>query len=681
MSPKKAQLFMRRMYFIYLALLLLALMMLSVFFIRDSTLKALNNQTQQLSYARQDFDAGVLRLLLDNNGLSAWQTELGTERFRQALRVLDELALQYQTEIGNTEQLLNEVKNELAQLLATSPADKAAISQHILACRLKLAELNSYFSEKIADETRRARFWFNITVFSALILVFGLFISLASNEKKRALYHRQLYNSQRYLALIADNIDEVFWLKDARTNQLLYLSSAFEKLWQLSLQDVTADPQCWWQRVHPEDVSAVSQAITQAKQEMVSVEFRIVLPNGKVKWLCDRIFPISTLDENGDNLELNIVIESDITQAKQLNEQLSSAQKLESLGKLTGGIAHDFNNLLTVIMGNAQLIKDMIPAHSQLAEVAALIVKASERGATLNRQLLAFASKQQLQPERIELAALLPDMLVLLRSTIGQQIRVNFNERERDICCVADAGQLQNAIINLCLNARDAMPDGGIINIELATSADKSFAEITVTDNGHGIADDILPHIFEPFFTTKDRENGTGLGLSMVYGFVRQSGGDISVTSKVAVGTTFKISLPLCQAPSSKSIPDRYTEKSERVRVLLVEDDDMVRESILAMFGAEHYFVMSVADAGTALSVLAEQHDIHIVISDIKMPGEIDGIKLAQIITAKYPMIKIVLISGYVGSLQDKYESFSNYVFLAKPFGKKQLMDTLSQLN
>lgn len=678
MSLEKEHLLNRQVQFIYLMMFLLSLALLTVFVLRDKATDELNNRVQQLGYARQDFDAGVLHILLAGTDISAWQTELGTERFRQALQSLNELGLRYASDNSQIAELLDEIKVGFSQLLAENPQDKVRLSESILSCRMKFEKLDSYFRTRIIHEKGKNRVWFNATVFTAIILVICLLISLYRNDRKRALYQKQLYDSQYYLSLIADNINEVFWLKNAQTNELLYLSSTFETLWQLPVSDVQANPDIWLQRVHADDKKTVLEAIDQSNLDSVSVDFRIVLSDGEIKWVRNRLTPVTTIMDSDEVIKLIIVIESDITQTKLLNDKLNVAQKLESLGKLTGGIAHDFNNLLTVIMGNAQLIKDAVPAHAQLAE---LIIKAAERGASLNRQLLAFASQQQLQPERINMSLLIPDTLALLRSVVGKDIEINFSESEPNICCLADTGQLQNAIINLCLNAREAMPDGGEISVELAISGKSNFVKLIISDNGQGIADDILPHIFEPFFTTKSDVKGTGLGLSMVYGFVKQSGGEIHVASCLNHGSTFTLFLPLCPVNFTNEKYIASGRQTSKERVLIVEDDPLVRKSILQMLEGADYSVTAVEHANTALELLTKEPSVNILVSDVRMPGPIDGIQLANIVRNKFPETKILLMSGYVCNVKHKDADFADFAFLAKPFCKKQLTDMLVKLS
>ncbi|SNY45901.1 His Kinase A (phospho-acceptor) domain-containing protein [Arsukibacterium tuosuense] len=673
---------MRRLELIYLAIFVLSVLLLGLFILRDHAVRQLNQQLQTLHYARQDFDAGALHILLADTSLVQWQREVGQQRFAQALASLLEIASEHVNSRSSLQQEILQIKQSMELLLSLSTAPEAELSQQIIRLRLNIEQLYTLLNAELQRELKNSRYWFLSLVFSAILLVAGLFITLLRTERKRARFHKELYDSEHRLSLIADNIDEVFWLKNAETGELLYLSSTFEKLWQLPVRDIHANPDIWLQRVHPDDRQSVHEAIAQSRLQSVSVDFRIVQPDDEIKWVCDRLFPVSTFNDNNEVIQLIIVIESDITQAKLLNEKLSIAQKLESLGKLTGGIAHDFNNLLTVIMGNAQLINDLLLPDSPLSEIAALIVKAAERGASLNRQLLAFASKQQLKPEKIDVCELLSDMQHLLRRTMGDSIRIDYQPCPNDVYCFVDAGQLQNALINLCINAKDAMPAGGTISISLQRSDDNNYAVIHVADTGEGIADSVLPHIFEPFFTTKAKQKGSGLGLSMVYGFVKQSGGNIKVKSLKSQGSCFTLLLPLCTDSENAGSIENVLEQPLKAgkKLLLVEDDDMVRDSVLQMLGNTDYSVVSAANADSGLALLNEHLDFDIMLTDIIMPGQLNGIALADYVQQHFPEIAIILTSGYVGDLQQQYSSFASYAFLAKPFSKTQLLTALAQL-
>lgn len=683
MPFKKEQRLIRRLKLIYISIFVATLFLLSLFLLRDHAVRGLNEQLQTLHYARQDFDAGVLHVLLTDGVQSQWKREVGRQRFEQTIASLLNIAGKHQTDANHLQEDIAIIKQHLQYFLELDNTSAADLSQPIIELRLKMEQLHLGLDAELQREFKHSRYWFFGLVFSVTILVGGLFITLLLTERRRERFHRKLSISEHRLSLIADNIDEVFWLHDIQSNKTLYVSSAFEKLWQMPAVALYQTPDIWLTKIHPDDIATVQAILAKPLQQNIALVYRLLLDNNEIRWISDRLFPVTTLNEDGEQKALIVAVATDITATRELNEQLMVAQKLESLGKLTGGIAHDFNNLLTVIMGNAQLINDLLPQDSQFTEIAALIVKAAERGASLNRQLLAFASKQQLKPETIDVSELLLDMQNMLRRTLGASIRIEYQPCAINVCCFVDAGQLQNAIINLCINAKDAMQNGGAIRISLEHSADNKFALLQIEDSGEGIADNVLPHIFEPFFTTKAKQKGSGLGLSMVYGFVKQSGGDIAVASTQGLGSRFTLSLPLSAGYQSVVKSDSRAEEPEKAskKLLLVEDDGMVRGSVLQMLGKSAYNIIVAENADAGLVLLQQHRDIDVLLTDIVMPGQLNGIALADYVRQHLPRVAIILTSGYVGDLQQQFNSFDSYAFLPKPFSKTQLLTALAQLD
>jgi len=682
MPFKKEQRLMRRLKLIYLAIFVVTLCLLSLFQLRDYAVRSLNEQLQSLHYARQDFDAGVLHVLLADGSSPQWNRQIGRQRFDQTIASLISIANEHQTDANHLQEDVAAIKQKLEHFFTLDNALAKDLSQSIIELRLSMEQLHLALDAELRREIKRSRYWFYSLVVCALGLVTGLFITLARTEKKREKIHRDLFNTESRLSIIADSIDEVFWMYDTQRDKTLYVSSAFEKLWQLPVDGLYQKPDLWLDRVHPDDLANIKAVIDKPLKNNTILDYRIVLDNNEIRWISDRLFPVVSQNEDGSLANLVVAVATDVTQTRQLNEQLMVTQKLESLGKLTGGIAHDFNNLLTVIMGNAQLMQDMLANDPQFAEIAALIVKAAERGASLNRQLLAFASKQQLKPERIRVCELLVEMQQLLRRTLGDRIGIEYQPCSSDICCFVDAGQLQNAIINLCINAKDAMPQGGDIHISLQLSADNHYAMIQVADNGVGIEESVLPYIFEPFFTTKAKQKGSGLGLSMVYGFVKQSGGDIKVTSQPGEGSCFTLYLPVCADNSvvdkTDHLPERETTAGKKM--LLVEDDALVRDSVLQMLNNTEYDIIVAENADTAMVLLDQYSEIEVLLTDIVMPGKLNGIALADYVRQKFPGTAIMLTSGFIGDLKE-HNSFDSYAFLPKPFSKTQLLNALAQLD
>src|SRR6266566_3119134 len=373
----------------------------------------------------------------------------------------------------------------------------------------------------------------------------------------------------------------------------------------------------------------------------------------------------------------------DVTEQRQLEEQFRQSQKMEAVGQLAGGIAHDFNNLLTAILGNTQLLlRDLPPGDAKRGDVEE-IRKASERAASLTRQLLAYSRRQMLQPEVLDLNGVVAEMDRMLRRLIGEHIALVTVLAPELGRVRADPNQLEQVIVNLAVNARDAMPDGGKLTIETANveldatyaqahlgSVPGSYAMVAVTDTGVGMDATVRAHLFEPFFTTKEVGKGTGLGLATVYGIVKQSDGYISVYSEVGRGTSFKIYLPRIDTPApipaspAKDRPDRGTET-----ILVVEDEPAVLSLSRRALEAQGYVVLAASDASDAMRVV-ERHGgtIHLLLTDVVMPG-LSGRELADRLATRRPGIRVLYMSGYPGDAVVQHGALPHgSAFLQKPF-------------
>ncbi len=345
-----------------------------------------------------------------------------------------------------------------------------------------------------------------------------------------------------------------------------------------------------------------------------------------------------------------------------LNQRLRQSQKMEAMGQLTGGVAHDFNNLLTVILGNAEHIAEKLAAHAELRSFAEGIVTAAERGAELTRSLLAFSRKQPLMPKDIDVGRRVLSMEQLLRRTLGEHIECEFLLDQNQWLASVDPGQLTSALLNLALNARDAMPRGGKLTVEVRNaSLDKAYVEqnsdarpgdyvmVAVTDTGTGMTPEIATRAFEPFFTTKDVGKGTGLGLSMVYGFAQQSGGSMKINSKPGHGTAVTLFFPRVGAPdmTGAGIVDPITTPAGSETILLVEDDDMVRAYVENELKALGYRVIVTSNGPAALEVLGRPGQIDLLFTDVVMPGGLFGPQLAAEASRLRPGLKVLFTSGY----------------------------------
>lgn len=389
------------------------------------------------------------------------------------------------------------------------------------------------------------------------------------------------------------------------------------------------------------------------------------------------------LDESGRVFGVASLVQ-DVTERVALEERLRQSQKMEAVGRLAGGVAHDFNNLLTVILGYSQILADSVPAGSRMADSTAQIKSAAERAAGITRQLLAFSRKTVLRPRVINLNDILLNLDSLLRRLIGEDIEV-LSIPANDLGAVrGDPGQIEQVIMNLALNSRDAMPRGGKLTLETANvSLDQSYAReheplvpgryvmLAVSDTGCGMSAETQARIFEPFYTTKEVGKGTGLGLSMVYGIVKQSGGYIWAYSEPNRGTTFKIYLPRVDQPAEASAGEKHTKPVQRgtETILLVEDDPQLRQlssSVLAHCG---YNMLVAATPQEGLAICQANHnDIRLLVTDIVMPG-LNGRELAERALKICPKLRVLYISGYTANAIVHYGTLdAGLWFLPKPF-------------
>ncbi len=412
-------------------------------------------------------------------------------------------------------------------------------------------------------------------------------------------------------------------------------------------------------------------------------EVRVRARDGRV---LDTIHSLEFIQLNGRPCV--VAFAHDITEHKRLEAQLQHAQRMEAVGRLAGGVAHDFNNILTAVRGHSEILLTVLEAESPHRRHADQIHRAALRAAALTSQLLAFSRKQVLQPRTLDLNALVGNLSVMLRRLIGEHVELRATLADRLGSVHADAGQIEQVVVNLAINARDAMPSGGVLaiateNVHIADAAESQeegvaigrWVVLSVRDTGSGMDAATRARIFEPFFTTKEAGKGTGLGLSTAYGIVTQSGGQILVDSEVGRGTTFRVFLPRIDAPSTSSgrftidegVGPRGTET-----VLLVEDDDDVRDFVQDVLRSHGYDVLSAVDGTQALSII-EQHGgtIDLLVTDVIMPRMM-GSEVASRVASLRPGVKVLYISGYPGDAIVK-QGVPEHAFVQKPFSVSAL--------
>lgn len=395
----------------------------------------------------------------------------------------------------------------------------------------------------------------------------------------------------------------------------------------------------------------------------------------------------STVLRVGERSIVNTFVR-DVTQRRAAEEQLIQSQKMEAVGQLTGGIAHEFNNMLTVITGTIEILADAVKDNPPLATITKLISEAADRGAALTSSLLSFARKQALQPAEIDVNELIEELTKLLLATFDKKIAIVTRLGGNVWLAYADRGQLSSALLNLAINARDAMLDGGkltlttrnvVFGVREAVAVGAGYAgdyvEIEIADTGSGIPQAILERIFDPFFSTKEVGKGTGLGLSMVFGFVKQSGGGIKVVSEEGRGTVFTIYLPKAEVSTLR--PTGYDDRKivgGKETILCVEDDRDVRHYVTVQLESLGYKVIPAANATEALAIAAEGPAFDLLFTDIVMAGDMNGRELAEQMVAARPSLRVLFTSGYAyDSLHTQGRATMGAPLLRKPYRKAEL--------
>jgi PAS domain S-box-containing protein len=403
------------------------------------------------------------------------------------------------------------------------------------------------------------------------------------------------------------------------------------------------------------------------------------------------VFPIylSVGDAKQEDEPIYVGIINDLTDRRATEERLRRSQRMEAIGQLTGGIAHDFNNLLAIVLGNLELLLETENLSSDVRGLGLEAMDASERGAELVRRLLAFARKQQLEPRAFNLNDRLPDIVQLLGRTLGEAVQIHTRGSEELWEALADPTQVDDAVVNLAINARDAMPEGGVLIIETSNVLlDEDYADqhldvtageyvmLAVTDTGTGMTPDIAARALEPFFTTKPAGRGTGLGLSQVYGFVKQSGGHVSIYSEPGHGTTVKLFLPRSTMADAEPPPRRnrggaLPNGSESI--LVVEDNPDVRRLVRRQLTELGYTVHEAGNGPEALTMLRSPLSVDLMFTDIIMPEGMTGYELAVLARDSRPGLRILFTSGYtaIGAAQDHERG--DVPLLSKPYRKSEL--------
>ena len=422
-----------------------------------------------------------------------------------------------------------------------------------------------------------------------------------------------------------------------------------------AVQDITGfpasrfvdEPEFGSSRIHPDDLAHYVAAVEDAARTgHYATEFRWKCADGAYKVLQD--VGVMAPSPDGEAREIFGVI-LDATERRSLEEQLAQARKMEAVGQLTGGVAHDFNNLLTVVLGNIDIMARRAEDETRRTRRIEAVRQAAERGRDLTRQLLAFSRRQHLSPATINVNALIEDFAPLMRQAVGESVTLEVALSPEPLHALVDSTQLETALLNLAVNARDAMPEGG--RLAIATRSDDGYVAIEVSDTGVGMSQEVRERVFEPFFTTKEVGKGSGLGLSQVYGFVRQSDGDLQLASAPGEGAVFTLRLPASAAAEEVVEPEAKVAvvQGGDEHILLVEDDATVLSLTTDMLTGLGYRVTTATNAAEALDVLHSGAKVDLMFSDVVMPGGVSGVSLARTARELLPKLNVLLTSGYVG--------------------------------
>ncbi|MBC8131555.1 MAG: PAS domain-containing protein [Deltaproteobacteria bacterium] len=516
-------------------------------------------------------------------------------------------------------------------------------------------------------------------------------LEVHEREARRLRVEHALSESEERFRQLAESIQEVFWLNEPAGGGVLYVSPAYEMIWGRSCASLYESPTDWLDAIHADDRERVRAAIsTKPAHGTYDEEYRVVRPDGGIRWVRDRAFPVRVADGQVTRIA---GVAQDITAHRTLEEQLRQSQKMEAIGQLAGGVAHDFNNILTVIHGYASLLVMDANISAFAADAAQQIVDASEQAANLTRQLLAFGRRQVIQPKQLDLNDIITGLAKMLQRILGEDVGLQFKLWPHPLLTRADSGMLDQVLMNLVVNARDAMAGGGQLIVE---STERTFtvddlravpearAEryicLRVADTGSGISGTNLPHIFEPFFTTKDSAKGTGLGLATVFGIVKQHGGFLIVKSAVGQGTTFEVFLPADAGEKSADEPESIpAARGGTETILLVEDEAAVRKLTCAVLQGAGYRVLEAPNGVEALQIWDQHHDsIRLLLTDMVMPEGVNGRELAARLHVRDPHLRVVFTSGYSPEIAGRelvLREGENY--LQKPASPQRILETV----
>jgi PAS domain S-box-containing protein len=499
-----------------------------------------------------------------------------------------------------------------------------------------------------------------------------------------------LRESEERFRLVVETIAEVFWVSDLKMGRVIYVSPSYERIWGRAGADLYRSSNQWADSLHPDDRARMVE-VARRKQGTDGFDeiYRIVRPDGAVRWIRDRAFPVKDPDGRAARC---VGIAEDITERRGLEEQLLHSQRIESIGTLASGVAHDLNNILTPLLMASNMLQEKLTDPADL-ELISLVETEARRGAVIVNQLLTFGRGAAGQRTPLQPRKLIQELVHMMRETFPRNISI-VEEAATDLWVIeADSTQLHQVLLNLCLNARDAMPTGGTLtlraenmDIDGLRSSQNPWAKggphvvLIVSDTGHGIPPDIIDRIFDPFFTTKDVGQGSGLGLSTVHGLVRSYDGFVTVKSQVGRGTTFRVSLPVVanRVPVAEVKAEVRDLPGQGELILVVDDEQSVLAVTRRVLEKKGYRVVAASEGEAALTALRmHANEVRLVITDMMMPG-LDGAALVPLLRNLAPSVKIIGVSGldqHYRAAQLAELGFSE--ILLKPYELTTLLDAV----
>jgi PAS domain S-box-containing protein len=519
------------------------------------------------------------------------------------------------------------------------------------------------------------------------IRALGTCQDITERHEMREASRRRLEIALSETEAVLDNSHDIICTVD-RKGCFVRVNRRAEQLWGYTADELTGAP--FIDLVHPDD-----RASTTAVAAQVVAGFPVGGHSNRFLCKDGSVLPMMWSASWSDAHQTMFAVARDMREHLSAEERLRHSQKMAAVGRLTGGVAHDFNNLLTVIVGSMEELTGALSEFPQLQDLGRVSLEAAERGAELIKRLLAYARNQPLAPEPVDCNRMLKNLQDLVGSTFTEDIAVVLEPASQPLFCLADAPQLTTALLNLCFNARDAMPRGGSLTLSVMRSSlesskggpdggRSSFSVFTVKDTGHGMSPETKAQATEPFFTTKPAGEGSGLGLSMVYGFVDQSGGRLDIESEFGVGTRVSIWLPETQTDArimQAAEPVEATPASRRGRILLVEDDPLIRSQAERQLRYMGHVVTTASDGVEALAILARSAEFDLLLTDVAMPNGLSGHELAEHAKSLNPGMRILLSSGHSEDAVIRgVERQGGVAFLSKPYRRTELEQKIAQL-